>query len=304
MSTTTSPDTVSYTDDRGVIRLSDAWAIVAAAKDTSPSPCGGCGETFPSLDALLGHPCSGSTGVQVPTDVALVPADTPDRTRPQGNGTGRGRQVRTNRYAGQCAECGGHVAAEAGRLFRGSDGWGVQHHPGECVEQTAAPEPQPERAERPCRPNRYAGACRHCGQHVAAEAGFLCRGESGWEVEHNGPCPEATTTPAVAVEVPAGYYAIDSTGHNDLAFYRIDRPTEGKWAGRVFVKLVVGGHADRNVARNQVDGILARIAADGPKAAAERYGRELGHCGRCGRELTDEESRAVGIGPVCRAMAW
>jgi uncharacterized protein DUF6011 len=30
-----------------------------------------------------------------------------------------------------------------------------------------------------------------------------------------------------------------------------------------------------------------------------RYGQELGECGHCGRTLTDEASRAAGIGPVC-----
>jgi hypothetical protein len=30
-----------------------------------------------------------------------------------------------------------------------------------------------------------------------------------------------------------------------------------------------------------------------------RYGMLIGKCGVCGRTLTDEESRANGIGPVC-----
>lgn len=102
-------------------------------------------------------------------------------------------------------------------------------------------------------------------------------------------------------DVPGGHYAVESTGHNDLAFYRVDRPTEGRWAGRVFVKLVVGGHPDQNVPRGHVAGVLARIAAD-PDAAA-RYGRELGRCCRCNRHLTDETSRALGIGPECRSRA-
>ncbi len=44
--------------------------------------------------------------------------------------------------------------------------------------------------------------------------------------------------------------------------------------------------------------ILTAIAND-PDALA-RFGQELGKCGKCGRDLTDEESRAIGIGPVCR----
>ena len=36
-----------------------------------------------------------------------------------------------------------------------------------------------------------------------------------------------------------------------------------------------------------------------PKAAAIAYGRETGSCSCCGRELTDPESVAAGIGPIC-----
>lgn len=36
-----------------------------------------------------------------------------------------------------------------------------------------------------------------------------------------------------------------------------------------------------------------------PEEAMARYGRELGYCGKCGRELTDPLSRELGIGPKC-----
>jgi hypothetical protein len=38
-----------------------------------------------------------------------------------------------------------------------------------------------------------------------------------------------------------------------------------------------------------------------PREAAIRYGRLTGVCGCCGRELTDPESIAKGIGPICEA---
>ena len=82
-----------------------------------------------------------------------------------------------------------------------------------------------------------------------------------------------------------------------LRFYHVDRPTEGRWAGYVFVSQQAGddlypvkGHARARV--------LLAISVD-PAAASRRYGRELGVCGVCGRTLTDPESRAAGIGPVC-----
>lgn len=100
----------------------------------------------------------------------------------------------------------------------------------------------------------------------------------------------------MVADVPAGYYAIEADG--TTKFYRVDRPTEGRWAGRTFVKVqasdefyIVRGRA--------VEEILLTIAMD-TKAAMALYGRRLGRCGVCNRTLTDETSRALGIGPVCR----
>lgn len=44
--------------------------------------------------------------------------------------------------------------------------------------------------------------------------------------------------------------------------------------------------------------ILKAIAED--PDAGPRFGREIGKCYVCGRTLTDETSRSLGIGPVCR----
>ena len=46
--------------------------------------------------------------------------------------------------------------------------------------------------------------------------------------------------------------------------------------------------------------ILEAIKAD--PDAGPRFGREIGRCYVCGRTLTDELSRQLGIGPVCREM--
>ncbi|QOC55717.1 hypothetical protein SEA_ARCHIMEDES_17 [Gordonia phage Archimedes] len=110
-----------------------------------------------------------------------------------------------------------------------------------------------------------------------------------------------------AEEVPAGCYALDTETPNSInrvAFYQVDRPTKGKWAGYAFVKLQVADDLQR---MHQKAGlaILRRIEAVGADAASARYGRELGICGVCGRTLTNDESRAAGVGPVCRRkMGW
>lgn len=45
--------------------------------------------------------------------------------------------------------------------------------------------------------------------------------------------------------------------------------------------------------------VIKAIIAD--PDAGPRFGREIGKCYVCGRTLTDETSRSLGIGPVCRA---
>lgn len=109
-----------------------------------------------------------------------------------------------------------------------------------------------------------------------------------------------STAPVAALpEVPAGYYAIEVDG--TVKFYRVDRPTEGRWAGRTFVKVQASDdlHPVRGEGARKV---LEAIAVD-PKAASLRYGREIGRCGVCNRTLTDETSRANGIGPICADKA-
>lgn len=57
-------------------------------------------------------------------------------------------------------------------------------------------------------------------------------------------------------------------------------------------------------APNAKRGVLTDIARN-PKAAMLLYGQEIGSCGHCGRTLTDEESRAYGVGPICRSkLGW
>jgi len=100
--------------------------------------------------------------------------------------------------------------------------------------------------------------------------------------------------------VPAGRYAIETEdgATNELAFYKVDRPTEGRWAGYVFVKLMISdGEQRMSFAASKA--IMAKIAEAGAEAASARYGHEIGECGVCGRTLTNDDSRARGIGPVC-----
>lgn len=104
------------------------------------------------------------------------------------------------------------------------------------------------------------------------------------------------------LNMPAGRYAVET--ENGLRFFRVDKPTEGRWAGYTFVKVQASDDFYPVRGQQEREAVLALIAWN-PKEAMLRYGREIGSCGHCGRTLTNEESRRLGIGPVCRkGMGW
>jgi hypothetical protein len=104
-------------------------------------------------------------------------------------------------------------------------------------------------------------------------------------------------------------YVAAENDEGSLTFLKIDRPIKGRWSGFAFVRLVVGGAGVADRLGSQAPGrtyqggaqvVLRNVMAD-PKAAVARFGQEIGRCGICGLVLTDEESRRIGIGPVCRS---
>lgn len=119
--------------------------------------------------------------------------------------------------------------------------------------------------------------------------------------DHVRKASEKYTEPALP-DVPEGRYATPTlTGNNDIDFWKVDRPTEGQWAGYVFVKRVIGGHPDVQVRGKQKLAALQAIKSYGIDEAHTLFGAALGICWRCGRHLTDETSRSLGIGPECRS---
>lgn len=118
-----------------------------------------------------------------------------------------------------------------------------------------------------------------------------------FEIRKSAPKVQTQNLP----EVPEGYFAVPSrTGNNDLDFFSVDRPSEGRWAGYVFVKRVIGGHVDTPVRGSEARLALEAIVEYGIEEAGVLYGREIGRCYVCNRTLTDEVSREMGIGPTCR----
>lgn len=101
-----------------------------------------------------------------------------------------------------------------------------------------------------------------------------------------------------------GFYAVTDPKDGVLKFYRVDKPTEGRWTGYVFLKVQASDELFPIRDMEHRDSILKVIEADPQKAMLE-YGLRIGRCGHCNRTLTDAESRARGIGPICaKAMKW
>ena len=131
------------------------------------------------------------------------------------------------------------------------------------------------------------------------------------EAEWAKPKPAAARTGLnLWSQLPYGStYAAAENERGSVSFVRMDKVEKGKWADWVFVKAVVGGNEDMRLGSQRPDSddytgqwvvTLANVAKD-VMAAVTRYGLELGVCGICNRQLTNEESRAEGIGPVCKA---
>ncbi len=166
-------------------------------------------------------------------------------------------------------------------------------------------------------PNAFAGQCRSCRGTVAANAGRREKVEGRWTVLHSTTteCAAATVptaTPQAPVAplpvVPDGKYAVTAdAGHT--SFYEVRSPVEGKWAGYVFVDLLIGSPGDwrhQRVSRDQKPTILAKIAAD-PQESLARYGREFKQCGACDAPLSHDRSKKAGYGQTCaqkRGYAW
>lgn len=89
---------------------------------------------------------------------------------------------------------------------------------------------------------------------------------------------------------------------NKIAFWWVSS-SEGPQGTRYYLRQVIGGQGPVRVrmSPDAMVSIARKIMAAGPEDALRRYGRELGECGHCGRDLTNDESRALGIGPVCRS---
>lgn len=115
--------------------------------------------------------------------------------------------------------------------------------------------------------------------------------------------PDSPTTASMRPVIPSrdrfsdvqdGYYAV-MTEDGVLAFYRVST-----WpSGDRKVQVQASDALHRLPGRAAVDGVLNKVREATPPIAGKRYADHLGNCWKCGRTLTDAESRARGVGPVC-----
>lgn len=76
-----------------------------------------------------------------------------------------------------------------------------------------------------------------------------------------------------------------------------------KTKGGEYLGKVMGQKFMANFACNETHKEALNVIAANPAEAATAYGKATGECSCCGRELTDPNSIAAGIGPVC-ASKW
>lgn len=157
---------------------------------------------------------------------------------------------------------------------------------------------------------RFNGKCRSCGATTTAGVDWAIQTPTGWQawcrpcaagqavvpaVDHRAEYRKAVKALFAAAGIeeqdrPVLRVAIPSEGQNDLDFLVFT----GRNAYRT-----IGGRSDQPLAHEQAVTLVQRTLAHGVLTALAAYGRHLGRCGVCSRHLTDEASRAAGIGPVC-----
>jgi hypothetical protein len=181
--------------------------------------------------------------------------------------------------------------------------------------------------------NKFAKACLACGHDVENGSGYACQlSNDKWVTIHkDGNCVEpvkdgshlhnrieqvvtacVASMPHLISEGCEYYFAIAShTGNNDLDFYAL--VTSHRKAGDTWVlKRVVGGSLSGSdltanspvmslvEAKRVIDWLATRTEHEFATAQMS-FASSLGRCFCCGRTLTDDHSREVGMGSVCEA---
>ncbi len=168
----------------------------------------------------------------------------------------------------------------------------------ECSEAIDRAKALKDAAPKAVRRNRFSGKCGRCGGNVPEGAGLLTGGPGAWVTTHEGECPVAVAQgPQRASEPPEGIHL------HDGVVFKVQVAHQG--SGRLYAKRLRPELAEdaRTAGAWEYVGRepfahLSEVTLLGLEQAKE-LGRLYGVCVRCGALLTDEDSIARGIGPVC-----
>lgn len=135
--------------------------------------------------------------------------------------------------------------------------------------------------------------CGHCGRSGLDIA--TIRAHHG-----QGPGAEPSAQPTPPKDVTEGFWKLG----DDV--YKVQRAVHG--SGYLYAKKLVisvsgdPGDPDTSAGWDYTPGMMPKLAAGAhelTKDEAAEFGKLYGVCCICGRTLTNEESIAAGIGPVC-----
>ena len=165
--------------------------------------------------------------------------------------------------------------------------------------------------------NRYAKDCALCFNTVEAGKGIAVLDGKVWKTFHNfNQCPDAVEGSPLHLQVEQfvqdkciglsnAYFALPShTGNNDLDFYALVQ-SHRKTGTVMVLRRVLGGHSLESspvVRKSEAERVLKSLiemSTEESDEAMKRFADELGRCCLCGRTLTDEASRARGMGADC-----
>ncbi|THA72498.1 hypothetical protein E6R60_26575 [Streptomyces sp. A0642] len=234
-----------------------------------------------------------------------------------------------NRYAGECAKCGGTVEEEAGECYKDGSRWIVEHVAGECPQaEQAAPEaaPAPVGTESApvvliTRAKLYPEVARpgpawRWSYNYIVNAGPVCQYGTGldalrgmlrrtfgrdvqiieeWKVQR--PAPATGTAPAIpkaaAPVTEEGMYR-DADG----SIFRVQTSETGHLYAKRFTPAADGKGAKLEYAAGAIRTLRGADRLNADEAA--EIGRSFGICIVCAKALSHPKSLALGIGPDCR----
>lgn len=117
--------------------------------------------------------------------------------------------------------------------------------------------------------------------------------------------PRGESSKAPTVDVPPGRYALRGDD-NVWRFFEV-QDGKGRWDGYKFTKQLIGApgaYRKESMQASRRIQIMNAIS-ENVKQAMIDYGLHSGVCGRCSSPLSDPDSLARGIGPVCAGkMGW